>query len=197
MRSNTMKILGSAVLVAGAAGVAGLGTFGAFTSTTGANQDVDSSNVTIGITAGPQDIGVAVPANFLAGDTVHRSVTLSRVGQNFGSVSLTTASSVNSILTSDTVLGLQYTVDMCAVPWTKTGPVLSCTPGSTSVLVSRPAVSPVTALPPAVTSALNTTGSAYLRVAMTLPLAATDAFEDKSDTVSFTFDATQRAGSIV
>lgn len=197
MRSNSMKILGSAALVAVAAGVAGLGTFGAFTSTTAATQDVASSNITLGLAGGPQDVGFAVPANFLAGDTVHRSVTLTRVGEEFGSVSLTSSSTVNSILTTDPILGLQYTVDLCSVPWTKTGPVLTCGTGATSVLASQPAVSPAAALPAAVTTVLNTSSTAYLRIAITLPLAATDLFEDTSDTVRFTFDATQRAGSIV
>lgn len=48
-RKNATKVFASVVLVAGAASVAGLGTYGSFTSTTSASETVTNGKVVIGL----------------------------------------------------------------------------------------------------------------------------------------------------
>lgn len=197
--SRTMKLLGSATLIAAAAGVAGLGTFGAFTSTTAVDQQVSSSDVTLSTATEASPLGVPV-AGFIAGDAIHKSVTLVRSGEQFGTINLTTTAAASSVLTTDTALGLQMAVDQCSVAWVKAGPTgeLTCSGTQTVALASRPAVSPLAPLASGVSAALNASAGAkaYLRVSLNLPLLATDAFENKTATVNFQFDATSRAGTI-
>jgi spore coat-associated protein N len=51
MKTTSGKLLASAALVATAAGVAGLGTYGAFTSSTAAEQQVTAGKVEVNLTS--------------------------------------------------------------------------------------------------------------------------------------------------
>ncbi|GAB2854521.1 TasA family protein [Nocardioides pacificus] len=199
-KATTAKILASVVLVGGAASVAGLGTFGAFTSTTTAQQSVGSGTVTLDMTQ-PTTQGLGVAATgMVPGDRIERAVTLTRSGSElFGTVSLTTASVATptpSILTTNTTMGLQLAVDSCDKAWTVAADKsLTCSGITTSVLASSPVVAANRPLG-SVTTALNNEAIkvANLRVTLALPTAADDTFQGKSDSISFKFDATQRAG---
>ena len=122
-RRNTAKILASVALVAGAASVAGLGTFGAFTSTTSASQEVATGKLTIGLTQSATAGTTIAASNLVPGDTVQRAVTLTRSSDTeaFGSVKLTTSPTVSNLLSSDAANGLQLKLDQCSVAWTKVG----------------------------------------------------------------------------
>ncbi|MEV7428860.1 MULTISPECIES: TasA family protein [unclassified Nocardioides] len=197
-RKTAAKIAASVVLVAGAASVAGLGTFGAFTSTTSASEQVAAGTITLGLGAASQPTSVQA-AGLVPGDNVQRDLTLTRgaTDEKFGSVSMTTTPKVGSLLTTDTANGLKLAVDQCSVPWTKATPAatngaLTCSGTTTSVLAASPVIGANRALPVALTS-LNDAKTSYLRVTMTLPEAAGNDFQGKNATVDFTFDATQRA----
>lgn len=198
-RSSSTKILASVVLVAGAASVAGLGTFGAFTSTTSASETVGTGKVVIGLTQ-HATLGTTVSAtNLVPGDVVQRAVTLTRSADTeaFGSVKLTTAGSTANLLTSNVSDGLQLAIDQCTGgTWTKAASTndLTCTGGTvTSIIAARPVVGSNLDLG-AATTALNAAGAkSELRLTLSLPGTADNNFQGLSNTISFTFDATQRA----
>lgn len=194
--TTSAKIFASVVLVGGAAGVAGLGTFGAFTDTTSASTSVSSGAVDIGLTQ-HSSLGTTVAAtNLVPGDTIQRAVTLSRVGatEKFGSVLLSTSATGATVLSTDATQGLQLSVDACSVAWTQVGTTnqLSCSGTTTPVLASRAVIGTNLDLAAATTS-LNAVGAtANLRLQLVLPGTADNTFQGKSTSVTFTFDATQR-----
>lgn len=194
-RKNTTKILASVVLVAGAASVAGLGTFGSFTSTTSASQDVTSGKIELSLAQGA--VATTVPAvGLVPGDTVQRTVTLSRGSdnENFGGVTLTTTASPSSVLDTDATNGLQLKVEQCGTAWTQAGSTktFTCAGGATTVVGQRAVIG--SNLPTAdMLSSLNgASKTAFLRLTLSLPTTADNTFQGKSSTIKFTFDATQR-----
>lgn len=195
-RMQTTKVLASVALVAGAASVAGLGTFGAFTSTTSASQSVTNGFLEIGLTQNATSGTTVAATNLVPGDTVQRAVTLTRSGRTeaFGSVKLTTSPTTSNLLSTDGANGLQLKLDQCSVAWTKVGQTseLSCAGTTTPVLASRAVVATNLDLGVAAT-ALNDSGAASnLRIQLSLPQAAGNDFQGLSNTIGFTFDATQR-----
>jgi spore coat-associated protein N len=197
-RSTAVKIFASVVLVGGAASVAGLGTFGSFTSTTSASQATGTGKVLLTATDGVQ--AMTVPAtNMVPGDALQRTITLVRSSdtESFGSVRLTTTGSTANVLTSDATNGLQLKVDQCSVAWVKPAGSndLTCSGATTVVLAQRAVIGSAVDLPVA-TTALNGAGAASnLRATLSLPTGADNAFQGLANTVTFTFDATQRAAN--
>lgn len=197
-RKNTTKVLASVVLVAGAASVAGLGTFGSFTDTTSASENVSNGRIDIDLTQG--DKAVLVEATGLVpGDTAQRAVTLTRgskegASEKFGTVSLSTVGSQSNALTSDTTNGLKLSVDQCSVPWvTAADNSLTCSGTTTSVLASSPVIGTNRSLPVATTALNGADKVSYLRLQLVLPTAADNTFQGLTNGIGFTFDATQRA----
>jgi hypothetical protein len=203
LTASSTKILASVVLVAGAASVAGLGTFGAFTSTTSASEAVATGKVVLGLTQ-HATLGTTVAAtNLVPGDTVQRAVVLTRSSETeaFGSVKLTTTGATGvtaNKLTTDATDGLKLAVDQCTVAWTKaTGSNdLTCVGGTVTALVAaRPVVGTNLDLAAATTTLNTSTAAANLRLTLSLPEAADNTFQGLSNTIAFTFDATQRAAT--
>ncbi|WP_045729406.1 TasA family protein [Pseudarthrobacter chlorophenolicus] len=200
LKSTTGKVLASTALVAAAASVAGLGTYGAFTSTTSASETVASGtvNVALGATGTAANRLSVAASGLVAGDTVQRAVTLSNTGnQNLSAITLTTAATPSSKLDTDTAAGLQLTVDACSVPWTEAGTspafTYTCSGTVTQVLAPRAVVGANMAL-----TGLNSVTSAAadnLRVTVTLPAAADNSFQGLSSTVGFSFTGTQRTAT--
>ena len=198
-RSTAVKVLASVVLVGGAASVAGLGTFGAFTSTTAATEQVSTGKVVLTSAAGVQGLSVAA-TNMVPGDTAERSITLTRSSDTeaFGSVKLTTAGTTGNLLTSDATNGLQLKVDQCSVAWTKAADSsLTCSGTTTNVLTPRAVIGTNVDLAAATTTLNGATAASNLRVSVSLPASADNAFQGLSNTINFTFDATQRAAKNV
>ena len=200
LHSTSGKILASAALVGAAASVAGLGTYGAFTSTTSANTSVSSGTVVVGLgTSGTANNRLSVAATgIVAGDTIQRAVTLSNTGtQNLAGVTLTTTASPSSKLDTDSVNGLQMTIDNCSVPWTEAGTApaytYTCSGTTTSVLASHAVIGSNLTL--ANLLSITATKSDNLRVTLSLPSTADNTFQGLSSTVSFSFTGTQRSGT--
>ncbi|WP_415857039.1 TasA family protein [Sinomonas sp. G460-2] len=200
LKSTSGKLLASAALVGAAASVAGLGTYGAFTSTTSANTSVSSGTVTIGLgTSGTATNRLSVAATgIVPGDTIQRAVTLTNSGsQNLSEVELTTVATTSSKLDTDATNGLQLVIDSCSVPWTEAGTApaytYTCSGTSTSVLASQAVIGSNVDL---ASLASVTAGRAdNLRVTLTLPTTADNTFQGISSTVSFSFTGTQRSGT--
>lgn len=197
--TTAAKVFASVVLVGGAASVAGLGTFGSFTSTTSASEQVSSGKVEL--TLGTPAQGTPVVASGLVpGDTVQRAITLNRAsdGEKFGSVTMTTTATANpaTVLTADTINGLQLKVDQCSAAWVKSATTseLTCGGTTTPAVVAGPVLGSNVALNGVTTTLNGSTPTAFLRVTLVLPESAGNAFQGKSDTINFSFTATQRAG---
>ncbi|MET0524644.1 MAG: hypothetical protein ABWZ91_07580 [Nocardioides sp.] len=194
-RKTAVKIFASVVLVSGAASVAAMGTYGSFTSTTSASENVGTGAVVLNSAAGVR--GLSVDAlGLVPGDSVQRTVTLSRSTDtaSFGSVKVSTTATTNNVLTSDATNGLQLKIDQCSVAWVKpAGNDLTCSGVTTPVVAQRAVIGSNLDLA-AATTALNAAGAtSNLRVTLTLPTAADNTFQSLTNTVNFTFDATQRA----
>ncbi|CAI9404219.1 TasA family protein [Nocardioides sp. T2.26MG-1] len=195
-RKTTGKILASVVLVGAAASVAGLGTYGSFTSSTTASEDVSSGKVVLSAAEGSHGLSIDA-TNLVPGDTVQRSIVLTRSGdsERFGSVTLTTTGSAANLLTSDVANGLQLKLDQCSVPWTQgaTAHDLKCTGTTATVLAQRAVIGADLDLPVATTALNSDAATSNLRATVTLPTSADNDFQGLSNTVSFAFLATQRA----
>ena len=190
------KVVGSLGVLGAAAAVAGLGTFGTFTdSSTPIAATIASGTLSIDVT----QQGYAVPvttSNFVPGDSMTRAVNLINDGSSpLGSVTLNSAATAGSILTTDTINGLQLAVKKCSVAWTQGGtasaPTYTCS-GTETVLGSGPAVTNMTL---SGASALNAGGTDYLTFQISLPTSADNTFQGKSAALSLTFTGTQRTGT--
>jgi hypothetical protein len=198
-RSTTGKLLASVLAVAGAATVAGLGTFGTFTSTTSADASVSSGTVQIALGAtGAATNRLDVAASGLVpGDTVERAADLSVTGdQDLSGITLDTTASTSSLLDTDATNGLQLAIDACPGGWTESGTApaytYSCATTPVPVLASRPVVGNNVAL----TNLADTAGSVnHLRVTMTLPTSADNTFQGQSSVIHVAFTGTQRTGT--
>ncbi len=207
LKTTTGKVLASLTLVGVAAGVAGLGTYGAFTNSTSASAVVASG--TVGIAIG--DNGAANRLNIAAaglvpGDSIQRVATLSNAAGNqaLSAVTLTTVAAPSSLLDTDATNGLQVTIDKCSVAWTEANtaaagaaPAYTYTCPSTgtvtSVLPSRSVVGTNLALTGLASTVAGSTDN--LRVTMTLPVLAGNNLQGQSSTIGFTFTGTARAGT--
>jgi hypothetical protein len=196
--STTKKVVGSLAIAGTAAAVAGLGTFGTFTdSTAPLNTTVASGTVDINLAQPSGAFAVPVTTTgFVPGDSITRAVNLTNDGNSaLAGVSLASTATVGSILTTDTVNGLQLSVKSCSVPYTQGGTASAATytcSGTEKSLVAGPAVN--TASLNGINS-LNAGGADYLVFSVSLPGSADNTFQGKSATLSLVFTGTQRTGS--
>ena len=120
LKSTSSKVLASAALLAAAAGVAGMGTYGGFTASTSASAAVDAATVTLtGADAGTLSIQAA---KVIPGDTMERTLKLVNGGTlDLAGITLTTTAGSSNLLTTDANNGLQLKIDSCPVAWTGSG----------------------------------------------------------------------------
>ncbi|HEX9993095.1 MAG TPA: TasA family protein [Acidimicrobiales bacterium] len=198
--SRAQKVLLSLATVGVAAALAGAGTWATFTSSATANQSVSSGTVVIALgTTGTSANRLTVNATDVApGDTIQRAVDLSNTGSlSLSGVALTTVATTSSLLDTDATNGLQMVVDRCSVAWTEAGTApaytYTCSGTTSSVVASRPVVGSNLAMSNLTATAPGATD--HLRVTLSLPTTADNTFQGKSSTISYTFTATQRAGT--
>uniref|UniRef100_UPI003F493448 TasA family protein n=1 Tax=Pseudarthrobacter oxydans TaxID=1671 RepID=UPI003F493448 len=197
MKSTSGKILASVALVGTAAAVAGMGTYGAFTSTTTASQAVTAGTVTIALGAPGAANTLNVPiAGLLPGDKVEKLVTLANTGNSdLNNITLTTTASVPaSLLTSDATDGLQLTIENCSTAWTGTAAPYTCAGTKTTVVSSSPIIAANRAL--ANLTSLATTKTDNLKVTTALPTTTPNTFQGATTTVGFSFTGTQRTETV-
>ncbi|ASN52619.1 TasA family protein [Sinomonas sp. R1AF57] len=199
LKSTSGKLLASAALLGVTASIAGLGTYGAFTSTTSADTSVSSGSVTIALGAAGADNRLSVAATgIVPGDTIQRAVTLSNAGdQNLARVALTTTATTSSKLDTDPANGLQIAIDNCSAPWTESGTApaytYTCSGSTTSVLATRAVLGSDVAL--ANLASLTKSGTDHLRVTLSLPTAADNSFQGLTSKLNLLFTGTQRSGT--
>lgn len=194
------KLLLSLGAVGAAASIAALGTFANFTSTTQATQTVTTGTVAIalGVTGGSTNRLTVSASGLVPGDTIQRSVDLIDAGsQGLSSITLTTSASPSSLLDTDSVNGLQMTINRCSVAWTESGTspafTYSCAGTTSAVLASRPIIGSALAL--SNLSALSAGLSDHLVVTISFPTSAGNTFQGITSTISYAFSGLQRAAT--
>jgi len=194
LKTTTGKIIASVALVGTAAAVAGMGTFGAFTSTTTASQAVAAGSVVIALAApgATNTLNTAV-TDLLPGDKVERLATLANTGtSDLNNVTLNTAASgTPSALTIDVTNGLQLTIENCSTPWAGVAGAYTCGGTKTTVLAAAPIITG-TAKTLTLPTALTAGNTDNLKVITALPATADNGFQNLTSTIGFTFTATQR-----
>jgi spore coat-associated protein N len=191
--ATTNKVIATIAVLGAAAAIAGLGTFATFTSSTNTSHTIASG--TLSLTSGPVNRLGTGASLIAAGDSMQRAIDLNYAGSvDMGSATLTTSASPSSTLDTDTTDGLQLAIDKCSVAWTESGPPYTYTCGGsvTPVLASRPHIGSNVALSNLTLTAGTTD---HLRVTVTLPSTAGNAFQNLSSTVGYTFTGVQRAGT--
>jgi len=193
--STATKLVASVALVAGSASVAGLGTFGAFTDTTTANQAVSSGTVKLGQTTGNTNLKAE---GLVPGDTVQRTITLTREAgsDTFGAVTLRTNADPQNVLVTDQTHGLKMTVEQCSDRWTPSADNLTftCSGITTPAAPTGPAFVAGRVMNLPVDRLNSDAKTSHLRVTLTLPVTAGNEFQGKAANLTFTFDALQRPG---
>ena len=200
---NTRKVLGSLGIVGAAAAVAGMGTFGTFTdSTTPLNASVTSGTLSLDLNATNSTASLPMTAaGFVPGDSISRSVDLVNSGNlAFAGIQMTSTATTPSVLTTDTVNGLQLSVKSCPVTWTESlvngVATYTCSGAVTTVVNSGPAV--MSSNPIGLTSFNpNATANAtdHLVVTLTLPAGADNTFQGKTSALSVSFTGAQKTGT--
>ena len=200
MHRLSVKLLVSLAVLAAAASVAGLGTFATFTSSTTATHTVSSGTLNIALGAtGPANRLTVNATGVAPGDTIQRAFDL----QNSGTIdltaapTLTTSASPTSLLDTDATNGLQMVIDKCSVAWTESGPPYTYTCGgtTTSVLASRAVIGSAISLSNISDLVTAGAGPDHLRLTLTLPGTAGNTFQGLTSTLTYAFNATQRAAT--
>lgn len=196
MKTTSGKILASVALVGTAAAVAGMGTYGAFTSTTSASQAVTAGTVVIDLGAGASNT-LAVPVTgLLPGDSVEKFATLTNSGSSaLNNITLTASTTSPTFLTSDTTKGLQLTIESCSTAWTVVAAAAdTCSGTTTTVLAKSPVIGANKVL--AELASVAASGADNLKVTTSLPPTADNTFQGLTSTIDFAFTGTQRTETV-
>ena len=192
LKTTSGKILASVALVGTAAAVAGMGTYGAFTSSTSASQAVTAGTVTIALGTGAANTLNVPVTGMLPGDKAEKLVTLANTGNSdLNNVTLTTsAGATASLLTTDATNGLQLTIENCSVAWTGATAPYNCAGTKTTVLASGPVIAANKALNNL--TSLTSAKTDNLKVTTAFPTTADNTFQGATSTIAFAFTGTQR-----
>jgi predicted ribosomally synthesized peptide with SipW-like signal peptide len=197
--STTRKLLVSAIAIGATAAIAGMATFGSFTSTTSASTPVSSGTVAIALGAAGQATNrLAVAATgIVPGDTIERTVDVLNTGsEGFGSVSLDAKATSTSLLDQDSVDGLHLVIDKCSVAWTESGAApaftYACGGVTSQVLASQAVASPIGVLSGI---SLNAGDANHLRFKLGLPQSAPNAMQGLTTALEYSFTGMQRSGA--
>jgi predicted ribosomally synthesized peptide with SipW-like signal peptide len=196
MKTTSGKILASVALVGTAAAVAGMGTYGAFTSTTNASQAVTAGTTVISLT-GTNTLAVAV-TGLLPGDSVEKFVTLSNPAGNsdLNGVTLSTTNTAPvSLLTSDPTNGLQVTIESCTTAWTVVAVGADTCSGTPATVLAKTSIIGANRTLANLAS-LTAAGADNLKVTTSLPTTADNNFQGLTSTIDFAFTGTQRTGTV-
>jgi hypothetical protein len=194
--ATAARIAGTLAVLGVAAAIAGLGTFGSFTtSSTPVGTAIDSG--VLSITLSDAGDSLSMPFGgvlFLAGDSRSYRVDLVNDGNTaLSSLTMTSTATESSVLDADTTNGLQLQVKSCSVPWSVSGTTYTC--GATErSFYSGPIVVANQTLANA--ASLTAGQTEHLLLTASLPSSASaDALEGASSSLSFVFSGTQRGGS--
>jgi len=198
--SRTQKTSLSIALLLLAATLAGIGAYATFTDSASANHSVTTGTVSIDLGAsGASTNRLNVDATAVApGDTMQRSFDLSNSGSlNLSGITLTTNASTSSLLDTNATDGLQMVIDRCSNAWTESGSspafTYTCSGSTSTVVASRAVIGANIALS---NLTVTTTGNTdHLRLTLTLPTTAGNAFQGLTSTIAYSFTGIQRAAT--
>jgi predicted ribosomally synthesized peptide with SipW-like signal peptide len=198
-RTNLSRKLLLSLGTLGAVGaIAGLGTYAQFTDSTTASHTITSGTVDINLAGDGTSSTTATVTNFAAGDLVERAVDLTNDGNiALSGVTLSSTFGSNNLLKTGAD-GLTSKIERCAAGWVESttgtpgGLHYTCVAGAQNVL--SVAAGPQTN---AALSNLDLSAGAHNHLVITteLPSTADNTYETLSNAVTYTFNATQRAGS--
>jgi hypothetical protein len=123
------------------------------------------------------------------GDSIARGISVQNSGSINATLTLTTTSASGANLLTTGANGLTVTVDRCTTGFGGGTPE-TCTGGSTNVVATRAILGSNLALP-----ALNSSATHYYLVTVALPSAADNTYQNLTQNITFTWDATQVAGT--
>ncbi|MGY1634926.1 hypothetical protein ACI784_24755 [Geodermatophilus sp. SYSU D01186] len=192
-RRNGARITGSIGVVAAAAAVAGLGTFGAFTdSTTPVLTQVDTGVLSIALSEAAEEATVPfVSGGWVPGDRSQSVMDLVNDGTvAMSSVSLAVRATASSVLDGDVRDGLQLLLESCSSPWDAVGDSYTCA-GEVDTFYAGPIVMDEELDGAA---SLASGGVDHLRATVTLPDSAGNGFQDASSAFELVFSGVQRDG---
>ncbi|SOC47770.1 Camelysin metallo-endopeptidase [Blastococcus aggregatus] len=196
-RLGAVKVAGSIAVVGAAAAVAGLGTFGNFTASTeavdaGVDTGVLSIDVSLTDGSAPPSVPVALP-RMSPGDAISMPLDLRNSGNvDLASVTLTSTATTSSLLDQEAEHGLQLTLESCAAPWTRTGPISYSCAGTAVPLYTGP-IAAQAQLPAARSLAAGATD--HLVATISFPTTGGDVMQNQTSMFAFVFDAVQRGGA--
>jgi hypothetical protein len=190
-RSSITKAVASVGVLAAAAAVAGLGTFGNFTdSTTPVDSTVDTGTVSINLSPASSYATVPVTTGgFLPGDSSATPFDVTNDGDvAWQSLTFTSWATTSSVLDSDPVHGLQLRLEACSVSWTVAGSGYVCGGDvqplyAGPIIVDRPLAGAVSLTPGRTDHVLAT---------ISFPSTAGDQYKNKVSEMAFRFTAVQR-----
>jgi hypothetical protein len=190
--TTRLKVLATVGVLAATGGIAGLATYGTFTSTTTAGDNVTAGTVVLTYANGVYTNNLNVDAtNLVPGDTVKRAFNLVNTStEGLSGVTLAVAGSGTLVTGAN---GLSAVLQECSSGWSEAGHVYTCSGTTTSVLASTAlsALSTATALG----SGLSAVGTHSLLLTMTLPALADNTYQGLTSALTFTFTGTQRAAN--
>ncbi|MCO4263708.1 hypothetical protein NG697_12380 [Pseudarthrobacter sp. MDT3-26] len=192
------KIAGSVAIVVTAAALAGAGTFGDFSNSTNASQEVSTGSA--GLTMGYNTFNKPV-SGFLPGDSVERLASFTNPGTaELKDVLLDVTVNESSALTTDPVNGLQVSVSNCLVPWTVDPSGADFCSGYEWNVVPPTSIAALAAQAPTALPTMQSLvggGVDNLRAVISLPSTADVSFQNLSAEVDFSFTGTQRNGKLI
>jgi hypothetical protein len=195
-RRTITKLLLTTALVGGAATVAGIGTFGAFTDTTSADTAVSAGKVSVQMNG--SEAGIHLEAKNMAdGDNVMAPITIQRPADSLklGDVQLTTTTTGSTALLNS----LRLTVDSCQQPWTVSGTTMTCGRGQTNLSTNGPLGDNGSTSAWGQTkdwlAALNSSTPIYLRVTLNLNGGSNNALQNQAAGVTWKLTGTQRTAT--
>ncbi|MBZ5738474.1 hypothetical protein [Nocardioides mangrovi] len=196
-RRTITKILATVALVGGAASVAGVGTFGAYTDTTDAGASVDSGTVGVLMNSAANSTGVTA-SKMVPGDSIVFPVTIQLAPNSvqLGGLDLTTTITNNNALTQ----ALRLTVDNCDKPWVVNGNAMTCPGTTTNLSTNGPLGDNGPTSGWGQTSSwlptINSGKAVYIRATLTLPSSTSgSSTQGLSTGVTWTLTGTQRTGT--
>lgn len=197
LRSRTAGVLGSVALLAAAAAVSGLATFGNFADSTSTTTAVQSGvlSLDVGVPGGLRHVIPAAVEGMTPGYSLTRPLNLiNDGGLALSSVRLASTATPANVLGTDPVNGLQLTLEHCSRRWLEGGtdvtPTYTCDQ-THRLLYSGPLVS--SAQLPSLSS-LAPGGVDNLVFTISLPTTAGSHFQGLTADVSLAFTGVQVAG---
>ena len=200
--SKLQKVVASAAVVTAAAGLAGFGTYANWTQSQSAQQSLTTG--TFGVALGgtsPLVNNLAVTlTNVIPGDSWARAVDVSNTGSvNFSTFTVNptgTGSATPHSLNDGTGNALTYAVYSCGSEWSTTSPTTGCAGGAGTLVSATAALTGSNSTDLSATAAETAGSVSHLLIVTGYPSTASDFanYGGLSDTITYTFSATQVAG---